>query len=303
MFLIFRKIYQVFLHILKLIIFRNDILFKEKKDIVFVLFYSCGCCRLYELFTKLKLNGLSVECISKDFKEFNKEIFNFSFFYFFKFVFYFLVFYFILKKYEPKIIVVQELELPKFIKDYINKKKVKLVNLMDYEVWVSNLFENFKDFRNLNYNFYFIFGKKSYEKLSKFLPNKSDLKIVLSGSSFFKIYKRLPYEKRYFILIQGPYFPKDFRKYYKNILEYYLALSKLIKKYTNYVFLFKPHPQILFKGYLKRYYNLDCKYILGYKNVFLVNYGINIYYCLRYCKLLIYINYRISCSRLSIYHF
>ncbi len=283
---IINKIYQFFLYIFEIVFFKKEIFIKEKKDVVFVLFYSCGCCRLYELLTKLKLKGVEIECLSREPKEFSKDFFYFNLFYFGNIVFYFLLFYFILKKYEPNVIVIQELEIPKFIKFYINKKKVKLVNLMDYENSFCKLYENRKYFRDLNYDFYFIWGKKSYEKLHGNSVN--DLRIILSGSSFFQRYKRLPYEKRYFILIQGPYFPKKYQKtYYKNILEYYQALNEIIKKYDNYIFLFKPHPEILFKSYLRKYYDIDCKYILIHRNVFLVNYGINIYYCLRYCKLLI----------------
>ncbi|MGC8734936.1 MAG: hypothetical protein ACP5RD_07900, partial [bacterium] len=264
-------------------LYNKEILAKEKKDIVFVLFYDSGCYRLNELLNKLELKGLKTKCLSLSSKEWINSILKFrliKFFFYLGWNIYVIVFYFILEKYEPLIVVVQNDTFPKKLKIFMNRMGVRIINLAHGITFPTELFSS------LNYDFYFMFGKKSYENLinNKYIEknNIEKLEIILSGSPFFERKEILEWDKRLFIVVAGCYFPREYYndKDYEYFINFYKSVNFLIKKYNSYYFLYKPHPA-------RREIDLEYEYILKNDNVILLDSSENIYKILRFSKLLI----------------
>ncbi|GEM_PF-6337836 len=271
----FLDVIDFILFIFEKIIFKKDVVKKEKKDIVFLLFYPIGCYRLRELIAKLESIGISVECLSKDFEDFKNYILNFGFIHF-KTVVLFLIIYFVIKKYNPKIIILQVDTLPRHFKNYINKKKVKLINISHSVTFSTQLFSS------INYDYYFMFGRKSLENLlnNSYLES-GETNVILTGSPFFQREEVLSWEYRNFIVLAGSYFQRGYYLYqdFEYFVEFYKSLDYLIAKFKDYIFLFKPH--------IRREIELEYRYILKHNNVILIDNAENIYKVLKFSKLLI----------------
>ena len=264
----------IFLYFIGIFAFLFNLVFRKKekdqKDILFILFYQTGCYRLIDLIDKLEKKGVSVGCLYVEEEKYFLKLNFFPATNAFLSILKFLIW-----RYNPSIIIVQTDTLGPKIKEYLNKRNIKLINIAHGITFQSTLFNS------INYNFYFIFGKKSYENLvkNKYL-SQGECKLILSGSPFFQKEEFIQYSHRYFVTIAGTYFHEIYdKKDYEYFKKYYESLDRLISIHNDVIFLFKPH--------IRRCEDLEYKYIMKHKNVFLIDNSENIYKLLKFSKLLI----------------
>jgi hypothetical protein len=145
---------------------------------------------------------------------------------------------FFVERHKPTVVVVEDDTLSETDYHFLKNKQITVVNQAHGATGGGELFNS------MHFDYYYIFGKRSYSNLIKNPHAKGGALIKLTGSPFFQrcSIKISEMSNRCQILLVGAYFHQSFDvSDYLKFREYYMALYKIASELKDVSFIYKPH--------------------------------------------------------------